>query len=103
MKISPIPKEAITHPINNKNIEFNEILVKEGYQDGHDLKTRTYIGRVKLADKTAQRIALVSLMKGFSTHCEHEYDCCGQIYTSAVAKKLSRNRIKLTIREYVNV
>ena len=64
MKISSIPKETITHPINNKNTVFNEILVKEGYDAGHDLKTRTYIGRVKLADKTAQIADLLPLYTG---------------------------------------
>lgn len=93
----------LTH--NGKSVLLHEIRNKVSVDCGNELNCRTYIGKVKLndKDKTAVRIFLSNLGKAHTVSCEHDFDCCGQIYRTGRAFRLSRNRIKLRINEYANI
>lgn len=100
----PNRKEVkLTH--NGKKIVLREVRNKVSHDCSYELNCRTYIGKVKLndQDKTAVRIFLSNLGKAHTVHCEHDFDCCGQIYRTGRAFRLSRNRIKLRISEYANI
>ncbi len=101
---SPKPKTVkLTH--QGKQIVLREVRNKVSHDCSYELNCRTYIGKVKLndQDKTAVRIFLSNLGKAHTVNCEHDFDCCGQIYHTGRAFRLSRNRIKLRISEYANI
>lgn len=98
-----IKNKSLCHSVDGKDISMKLAQVETYYDSGVELKAHNYIGKVKFKDKTEERLFLSSLSKEFSTHCQHDYDCCGQVYTSARAKVISRNRIKLRIRQFLNV
>lgn len=95
--------ETIKHSSNDKEIVLTQSNSSTSFDCGVELTTRTFIGKQKLKDPTEARKFLSALTKQFTNSCQHDFDCCGQIYTSARAIKLSRNRVKLIIRQYLNV
>lgn len=86
-----------------KNLKFKNVRSKPFFSEGNDLHQDVLIAKMKFKDETEQRIAFQKIRKEHSSSCEHDYDCCGQIYQNAKIVKLSRNRVKLTVTPYVNV
>jgi hypothetical protein len=73
--------------ISNSNFEYSTLI-------------RVFTGRI-----TKRRYKLIDSYcrnKSYSTHCSHEWDCCGCLHNQSVSFSYSFNQVKIKITQSFN-